>query len=160
MEENFSPLKDMMNTPIFRKAEEILKIVSSLVEDLPEGDEFEYLKRFLMEDASCIPAKLAGASGDQIYSIKMTNASIIRKACLDLYVMKHNFPKEVYVNQEYFQLLRDTIDEFKELFIDWVDTFDPWNYIKDDWNLFNPPGVHARDKDPDDDIPFDNPLGD
>ena len=33
--------------------------------------------------------------------------------------------------------------------------FDQWNYIIDRWGLFNPPGVGARDKDPDDDIPFD-----
>ena len=29
-----------------------------------------------------------------------------------------------------------------------------WNYIKDDWGLFNPPGVSAHDKDPDVDITF------
>jgi hypothetical protein len=29
-----------------------------------------------------------------------------------------------------------------------------WSYIKDDWGLFNPPGVSAHDKDPDEDIPF------
>lgn len=40
------------------------------------------------------------------------------------------------------------------LFIDWVASFDVWNYIKDDWGLFNPPGVNAHDKDPDQDIPF------
>lgn len=40
------------------------------------------------------------------------------------------------------------------LFIEWVTGFDMWNYIKDEWGLFNPPGVSAHDKDPDDDIPF------
>jgi hypothetical protein len=35
-----------------------------------------------------------------------------------------------------------------------VGGFDVWNYIKDDWGLFNPPGVNAHDKDPDQDIPF------
>jgi len=29
-----------------------------------------------------------------------------------------------------------------------------WNYIKDDWGLFNPSGINAHDKDPDEDIPF------
>jgi hypothetical protein len=42
------------------------------------------------------------------------------------------------------------------LFVDWVTGFDKWNYIKDDWGLFNPPGVSASDKDPDDDIRFDS----
>jgi hypothetical protein len=51
-------------------------------------------------------------------------------------------------------LLRKEIDEFRLLFIDWVASFDVWNYIKDDWGLFNPPVVNTHDKDPDDDIPF------
>ncbi|SKB42472.1 hypothetical protein SAMN05660903_00652 [Salegentibacter salinarum] len=37
--------------------------------------------------------------------------------------------------------------------------FDKWNYIIDRWGLFNPPGIDYDDKDTDDDIPFDNPLG-
>ncbi|WP_269237010.1 hypothetical protein [Flavobacterium flavigenum] len=41
------------------------------------------------------------------------------------------------------------------MFIDWVAGFGKWNYIKDSWGLFNPPGVNAHDKDPDDDIHFD-----
>ena len=50
--------------------------------------------------------------------------------------------------------MRKEIDEFRLLFIDWVAGFDEWNYIKDDWGLFNPPGLNAHDKDPDEDIPF------
>jgi hypothetical protein len=57
-------------------------------------------------------------------------------------------------DKDYISLLRNEIDEFRLLFIDWVASFDAWNYIKDDWGLFNPPGVSAHDKDPDDDIPF------
>ena len=73
----------------------------------------------------------------------MENATIIRKAAreLSVYAGSLRFEKE--------------IDEFRLLFIDWVAGFDVWNYIKDDWGLFNPPGVNAHDKDTDDDIPFD-----
>lgn len=62
--------------------------------------------------------------------------------------------EEGIANTDYIDLLRTTIDEFRLLFIDWVAGFDKWNYIKDTWGLFNPPGVNAHDKDPDDDIPF------
>ena len=50
--------------------------------------------------------------------------------------------------------IRDLIEEYRLLFIEWVAGFDKWDYIIDRWGLFNPPGVGPFDKDPDDDIPF------
>jgi hypothetical protein len=57
-------------------------------------------------------------------------------------------------DKEYIEFFRNEIEEFRLLFIDWVASFDQWIYIIDRWGLFNPPGVSAHDKDPDDDIPF------
>jgi len=54
----------------------------------------------------------------------------------------------------YINLIRDEIEEFRFLFVDWVSSIDPWNYIIDRWGMFNPPGVSAHDKNPDDDLPF------
>lgn len=157
-QEQQDPFKYRYDKPIKEKALELFKIVQALGEDLPEDDEVKYHVGFMHQDVSTINAKIAGASGDTLYSIKMQNAALIRQAAMDLYVSKHAFVVVGYTNMHYFDVLRDTLDEFRELFIDWVDSFDQWNYIKDEWGLFNPPGVHARDKDPDDDIPFTNPL--
>ena len=109
----------------------------------------------MLEDAMIIPAKIAGAHAVELYDLKMENATIIRKAARDLYVHAGSlrFHEDVQ-DKDYINLLRDEIDEFRLLFIDWVASFDVWNYIKDDWGLFNPPGVSAHDKAPDDDIPF------
>lgn len=85
----------------------------------------------------------------------MENAAIIRKAARELYVQAGSLRfEEGITDRDYIDLLRITIDEFRLLFIDWVASFDQWNYIKDSWGLFNPPGVSAHDKDPDEDIPF------
>jgi hypothetical protein len=143
--------------PLKDKAWELFKIVRALSEDLPEDDELKYQIGFMNQDVGTINAKIVGASGDTLYAIKMQNAALIRQAAMDLYVSKHAFSVVGYANMQYFDLLRNTLDEFREIFIDWVDSFDPWNYIKDEWGLFNPPGVHARDEDPDDG-PFINPL--
>jgi hypothetical protein len=102
-----------------------------------------------------IPAKIAGAEAVGLYDLKMENAAIIRKSARDLYVQAGSLRfEETITDTEYIELLRNEIDEFRLLFIDWVGAFDPWNYIKDNWGLFNPPGVSAHDKDPDDDLPF------
>ncbi len=56
---------------------------------------------------------------------------------------------------EYFEIVRDLIEEYRLLFIDWVAGFGQLDYIIDRWGLFNPLGVGSFDHDPDDDIPFD-----
>ena len=144
--------------PLYQKAEQILKITMGLVEIVPKENEFlqETTVRFMMEYAFLIPAKIAGAAGVGLYDLKMENATLIRKAARELYVQAGSLRFEECIKHlDYIELLRNTIDEFRLLFIDWVADFDVWDYVKDNWGLFNPPGVNVHDKDPDDDIPFD-----
>ncbi len=42
---------------------------------------------------------------------------------------------------EYVQLIRKELNDFRLLFIEWVESFDTNNHIWDDWGLFNPPGA-------------------
>ncbi len=149
------PLRESENTPIYKKAEILFKLTEGLLHIIPEDDEYlQATKGFMISDAMVICAKIVGAEGVDLYDLKMENATIIRKAARDIYVhagaLRHQGVKDV----EYIDLLRKEIDEFRLLFIDWVAAFDQWNYIIDRWGLFNPPGVTAHDKDPDDDIPF------
>lgn len=148
---------ELQQMPLYQKAEQILKITMGLVEIVPKENEFlqETTVRFMMENAFLIPAKIAGAAGAGLYDLKMENATIIRKAARELYVQAGSLRfEEDITDQDYIELLRNTIDEFRLLFIDWVAGFDVWDYIKDNWGLFNPPGVNPHDKDPDEDIPF------
>ena len=149
---------ELKQMPLYQKAEQILKITMGLVEIVPSENEFlqETTVRFMMENAFLIPAKIARAAGVGLYDLKMENATIIRKAARELYVQAGSLRfEEGITDTDYIELLRQTIEEFRVLFIDWVAAFDVWDYIKDNWGLFNPPGVNAHDKDPDDDIPFD-----
>ena len=148
---------ELENFPLYQKAWEIFKLTRGLIEIVPKDNEFlqETTVKFMMEDAMTIPAKIAGAHGIDLYDLKMENAAIIRKAARELMVRAGSL---AYIDdikdKEYITLLRNTIEEFRLLFVDWVASFDPWNYIIDRWGLFNPPGVSAHDKDPDDDIRF------
>jgi hypothetical protein len=152
-----SKRNELQKFPLYQKAEQIFKITQGLVKVIPDDNEFlqETTVRFMMENAMIIPAKIAGAQAVDLYDLKMENATIIRKAARELYVQAGSlrFEEEI-LDKDYILLLRKEIDEFRLLFIDWVAGFDIWNYIKDDWGLFNPPGVNAHDKDPDEDIPF------
>lgn len=143
------------NLPIYKKSKEIFHVVKHISDLIPEDDEhLQYIKAQMLGDSMMIMAKIAGAEGGDIYDIRMENAAIIRKAARDLMVTNHSLEMFGFEEVEYFDIVRDLIEEFRLLFIDWVAGFDKWNYIIDRWGLFNPPGVGPFDKDSDDDIPF------
>ncbi|HET7361460.1 MAG TPA: hypothetical protein VFI78_05965 [Salinimicrobium sp.] len=157
-------------SPLFQKALKILELVDYITESVSKTDiEFEHeieqemLKHnleYMARNASIIPAKIAGAWGADLYDLKMENAAIIRKAAREIITDARGIQTHGFKDTEYLDLLRNEIEEFRILFAEWVKTFDPWDYIIDRWGLFNPPGVNYDDKDPDDDIPFQNPFED
>lgn len=141
--------------PIFKKGKEIFDLVDQICHLIPDDDEhLGHVKSIMYEDARLLTVKIAGAEGGQLYDIKMEAAAIIRKAAMELMIQNHALKMFGFEYVEYFQMVRDMLEEYRLLFIDWVAKFDKSNYIIDRWGLFNPPGVGPFDHDPDDDIPF------
>jgi len=141
--------------PIYKKGEEIYQMTRKVCDLFPEDNEhLQFIKGQILADAGMLTAKVAGAEGGDLYDLRMEAAAIIRKAARDLMVSNHSLEMFGFEEVEYFDIVRDLIEEYRLLFIDWVAGFDQWNYIIDRWGLFNPPGVGPFDKDPDDDIPF------
>ncbi len=137
--------------PIFIKAVEIVDLVRRIADLIPEDNEMLHFSiRFILEDALIIPAKIAGAEGGDLYDIRMENAAIIRKAARNLTIQYHSLVEYGFEHAEYYLMVRQLVEEFRLLFIDWVAGFDRSNYIIDRWGLFNPPGVGPFDEDIDD----------
>jgi len=146
---------DPKELPIYKKGWEIYEVVNQICQLIPEDDEMlMHVKSIMLEDAMLLTVKVAGATAGQLYDIKMESATIIRKAAQDLMIQNHSLEMFGFEYVEYFQIVRNLLEEYRLLFIDWVAKFDQWNYIIDRWGLFNPPGVGPFDHDPDDDIPF------
>jgi hypothetical protein len=140
--------------PIYRKGQEIAELVDAILE-LADNDN-EHLQSIcgmMCEDAYNLSVKVAGAEGGELYDLRMENAAIIRMSARNLIVQTHGLSMFGFQYPEYFLLLREAVEEYRLLFIDWVAGFDRWNYVIDRWGLFNPPGVGPHDPDPDDDIP-------
>jgi len=146
---------DPRELPIYKKGWEIYEVVDRICQLIPEDDEMlGQVKSIILEDAMMLTVKVAGAEAGQLYDIKMEAAAIIRKAALNLMIQNHTLEMFGFEHVEYFRIVRNLLEEYRLLFIDWVSKFDRWNYIIDRWGLFNPPGVGPFDHDPDDDIPF------
>ncbi len=143
------------NLPIFLKGKEILDVVLNICELFPEDNaHLQYIKEELIADAALLSAKVRGAEAAELYDLKMEAATIIRKAAKDLMVQNHSLEMFGFKHSDYYNIVRDLIEEYRLLFIDWVAGFDKWNYVIDRWGLFNPPSIGPFDKDPDEDIPF------
>lgn len=153
--EEHDDLREPEKLPIYKKGKEIYEVVHQIGKLIPEDDEYlQSVKGQMLGDAMMLTVKVAGAEGGDLYDLRMECAAIIRKAARDLMVTNHSLEMFGFKEVEYFDIVRDLIEEYRLLFIDWVAGFDQWNYIIDRWGLFNPPGVGPHDKDPDDDIPF------
>jgi len=146
---------DPKELPIYKKGMEIFEVVDQICQLIDDNDKYlGHIKGIMLEDAMLLTVKVAGAEGGQLYDIRMECAAIIRKAARELMIQNHSLEMFGFEHVEYFQIVRDLLEEYRLLFIDWVAGFDKWEYIIDRWGLFNPPGVGPFDKDPDDEIPF------
>jgi len=144
-------------SPLFKKGQEIQEVVEIFADLMPEDNEYlQSLKGEMLLDARLLTVKIVGAEASELYDLKMEAATFIRKAARDLMVKNHSLEDFGFENVEYYQIVRDLIEEYRLLFIDWVSGFDKWNYITDRWGLFNPPGVTPFDIDPDEYIPFND----
>ena len=72
-----------------------------------------------------IPVKISGAEAVKLYDIKMENAAIIRKAARDLIVAYHGLEMFGFKDVKYYLMVREKIEEFRLLFVDWVANFNP-----------------------------------
>ncbi|TXD83357.1 hypothetical protein ESY86_10070 [Subsaximicrobium wynnwilliamsii] len=159
-------MEELEHVPLYKKAKDIQNLVDSVVDVImdsqleyeteQEGQMIDDSLTYLGENSDLIPQKIALVHGEDIpYNEKMESACFIKNAAIEILTDLDHIELSGYKDIEYFDLLRNEIDDFRILFAEWVTTFDPWDYEIDRWGLFNPPGVKYDDYDPDDDLPFD-----
>jgi hypothetical protein len=155
-EDDDEPLRPE-RVPLFLKGREIFDLTTQIVALIPEENEMlQSFKGFMLEDAALLSVKVAGAESTELYDIKMECATLIRKAGRDMLAHCSNLEMFGFRETHYLHLIREAIEEYRLLFIEWVQDFDPWDFVIDRWGLFNPPGVYPEDHHPDDDLPFDD----
>lgn len=127
--------KDIETMPVYQKAKEIVDITRAIVDSMEEERDELSMGSAMMGNAYIIPAKIAGAEGGDLYSIRMDNAVLIKLAARELQAQTSFCKAEGLSDPKYLQLLRDEIAAFRLLFIEWVKSFDKNNDIDDEWNI-------------------------
>lgn len=106
--------------------------------------------RRMIDNAMCIIPKIGGAENGKLYDIKMECAALIRYYAKDVLAASTMLEAFEYEYSEYLPLVREKMEDFKQLFKLWISTFNPSLAIEDEWGLFNPPGIHLKDINVDD----------
>jgi hypothetical protein len=129
--------KRVRTSPVFKKAVEVLKTTTALVESLSEKDK-EFYASILIESAYMLAPKVAGAMGCESWVLCMQNASIIRYHAEYLLTSTSGLRIFTKAEKDYVQILRTEVEEFRELFKEWVKEFNNLEDedYEDEWGLF------------------------
>lgn len=138
-EDSWKPVK-IHGRALYKKAREILNLSMILCDLLDAEDEDGITQRLILENATKIPAKIRGGMAmDSVYSLVMENAVIIKVNVCELQAQLWACEELHGIDEKYINVLREEIENFKGIFIDWVKSFDKSNDLPDDWYLFNDP---------------------
>lgn len=162
------------------KAMEIRELVELILEIPPEPKQGPMSRKESNEESlriSCledhieavrecigtIQRKIPEAEKMHSYELRMQCAADIRGMAVEL--RGGLFWLEIFGYDEprYFDMVLQEIEEFRKLFLLWVQAFDKRHFTYDEWGMFNPPGAignallsdHSGPDGPDPDDPED-----
>lgn len=121
--------------PVYQRARELFDLAEVIADALKEDEMKEHLAAQILSNAALVQAKIAGAEGGGLYSLRMQNAVLIKLAVQDMF-NAISFASMVEINEEdYVDLVRDKIEEFRAAFVDWIRGFDKSYDIPDNWAI-------------------------
>jgi hypothetical protein len=128
-------LEKFEKLPVYQKSQELFDLADVIAESLKEDSMKEHLAVQMCSNAALIQAKIAGAEGGSLYSLRMQNAVIIKLAVQDMFNAV-SFASMVKINEEdYVQLMREKVEEFRLVFVEWIRGFDKTYDIPDNWAI-------------------------
>lgn len=121
--------------PVYQKAHKLFELAQTMADSLKDDEMKDSLAGQIWTNAAIVQAKIAGAEGAELYSLRMQNAVLIKVAIHDM-LNAASFAWQVEINEEdYVQLMRDKIEEFRIEFVEWMRGFDKKYDIPDNWGI-------------------------
>jgi hypothetical protein len=135
---------------LFRKSIDILNLVETIASMLqaPEGEPEKRSCARMTSSAMIIPPKIKGALCVDAYSVKMECAVLIKTHMCDLRSEIRIAEQFENLDKDYVDVMRNEIDSFRKIFVQWVDSFDRDEDYPDEWHLFNNPDDFPKNNDP------------
>jgi hypothetical protein len=121
--------------PLMKKADEILHLTMAIVATIDEEKDVLEVRNAMTENAYTLMPKIAGAEGNDLYSLRMENAVLIKIHARELLAQTSLCKAENLAETKDLFLLREAIEEFRVLFVEWINSFDKNNDIPDEWGI-------------------------
>src|SRR6201995_1712399 len=121
--------------PVYKKAQELFDLAEVIADSLKDDEMKEHLAVQMLSNAALAQAKIAGAEGGGLYSLRMQNAVLIKYAAYNM--MNAVISTEMFGlnNEDYVDLMREKIEEFRIEFVAWIRGFDKSYDIPDNWAI-------------------------
>lgn len=129
--------KRIENLPVYKKAENLFELTQTICDVIDEEKDVLHMREMMLGNAMTIPAKIAGAEGGDLYSIRFDNATLIKLSARELLAQTSALRREKLIEEKYIDMFRKEIEEFRILFLEWVKSFDKTNDISDEWDIKN-----------------------
>jgi len=127
---------------LYLKWREVFGLVIAFTENLSDGEfageketHEQSTQRLIYENAMIIAPKIRSASAVDLYVLQMENAAIIRTNARQLMEQVGFSVLMGFADESYKMVIEEAMDEFRELFKNWVSTFKK-DDIEDEWGLF------------------------
>jgi hypothetical protein len=122
--------------PIYKKSLIIRRLTKAVVSMIDEDEDELNLKQLMLENAYMISSKIAGAEAGELYTYRLENALSIKRYANELETEAELCESKKIGNQDIIHPLKDELEKFRKMFIDWVDSFDQSKDVEDHWSLW------------------------
>ncbi len=132
-----NPTRDACKA-LYGKWQEVVFLLKGILVPLMENADDTMLSHAagdFYSDSHIVAVKIKSSEAAGIYTVRMENAAIIRKAAQGIASGLLLFMEDDDIDESHIMVIRDEINAFQLLFIEWVNTFEK-DEFRDEWGLF------------------------
>ncbi|TAF56781.1 MAG: hypothetical protein EAZ62_00640 [Sphingobacteriia bacterium] len=123
---------------MYKQWREVFGLVIAFAENLADDGEESHpasTKALIYENVMIVAPKIIGAISMDLYVLKMENAAHIRANCKQMMEQIGFAVLMGWADEDHKNVIEEGLQKFRELFRQWVSTFQKDGY-EDDWGLF------------------------
>ncbi|MFB0948056.1 MAG: hypothetical protein QMB24_18210 [Spirosomataceae bacterium] len=110
--------------------------VNAFIETFTDEEDKLDLKSGLFNNVAIINAKISGDKARDLYSIRVENVVLIKVNAVEIKTTACTLEIMEIGDADYIEVIRNEVDEFRKVFVEWVATFDRSNHMGDEWGIW------------------------
>ncbi len=134
-----NPTRDLCKK-LYKQWQQVIFLLRGVLDPFAEMEESEddflqVTSSEMLQDAYITALKIRTSESGSLYTMRMENASIIRQLAQGISSTLLLFLADEKIEHEHVYFIRQEIDKFRNIFIEWVASFQKDEFT-DQWGLF------------------------